>query len=245
MLGVVGIVVDGSHRSQLVEALNQHTLRVHIGKAERAYHLRHPLGASPGCNGIEEGTRHLHIVDEIDPTEAHTLAIPPFVGAMVDDAGNTTYHLTVAISHEIFGLAELKGSILVLTQRVTLVAIKVGSIKLVATIQVVVELDKGIQLALVGHFPNLYCRHLSVVCIINHAKIRKKWETPKILTYFTANIELMGSILGSCGKNVDVAAIPQFQFLTQLLNGHREVTNGNISLTDACHRLTELLLVHR
>ena len=30
VLRIVGIVVDGSHRTQLVEALNQHALRVHI-----------------------------------------------------------------------------------------------------------------------------------------------------------------------------------------------------------------------
>jgi len=36
---------------------------------------------------------------------------------MVDDAGNTTYHLPIATGQKILGLAELKGSILVLAQR--------------------------------------------------------------------------------------------------------------------------------
>jgi hypothetical protein len=75
---------------------------------------------------------------------------------MVDNASNTSYDLTVAIGQEILRLAEFEGSILVLAQRMNIVAVQVGGIILVTPIQVVVELDESIKLFPVGDFSNLY-----------------------------------------------------------------------------------------
>jgi hypothetical protein len=75
---------------------------------------------------------------------------------MVDDACNASDDLTVLVSQEVFGLAELESSILVLTQRVLLVGVQVRRIVGIASIQVVVKLDESIELSLTGNFANLY-----------------------------------------------------------------------------------------
>ena len=55
MLGVIGIVVDGGQRAQLVVAVGQHTLRVHVGETERTHHLGHALAPSVVLYGLEQG----------------------------------------------------------------------------------------------------------------------------------------------------------------------------------------------
>jgi hypothetical protein len=75
---------------------------------------------------------------------------------MVDDACNTSNDLTVLVGQEVFGLAELEGSIFVLTQRVLLIGIQVRRIVGIASIQVVVKLNESIELPFVCDFANLY-----------------------------------------------------------------------------------------
>ena len=123
VLGIIGIIIYRGHRSHLIEAFNKHTFRIHISKSQRADNLCHPLLTSPFLNCIEEGLTHLDVIDEIHPSETHTLALPLLVGPMVDDAGNTPYQLAILIGHEILGLAELESSILILAQRMDLVAV--------------------------------------------------------------------------------------------------------------------------
>ena len=149
VLRVVGIVIDRGHRTQLVEAFYQHTLRVHICKAQRTDNLFHSFLATPFLYGGEERFRHFDVVDKVNPSEAYTLGLPPFVGTMVDDGGNTSHNLSVPIGQEILCLTEFKGGVLVFSQRVHLVGEKIRRIKLVATIQVIVEVDKRFQTSLV------------------------------------------------------------------------------------------------
>ena len=118
VLRIVRIVVDGGHRAQLVEAFNEHTFRVHIGKAQRTHHLGHALLAPPLLDGLEQGSAHLEVVDKVNPSEAHTLALPPLISPMVDNSGNAPHYLPIAVGQKIVGLAEFKGGILVLAQRV-------------------------------------------------------------------------------------------------------------------------------
>ena len=75
---------------------------------------------------------------------------------MVDDACNTSNDLTVLVGQEVFGLAELEGSIFVLTQRVLLIGIQVRCVVGIASIQIVVKLNESIELPFVGDFANLY-----------------------------------------------------------------------------------------
>ena len=75
---------------------------------------------------------------------------------MVNDTRNTTHNLSVFVGQKIFSLAELKGGISVFTQGMHLVSIQVWCIVGIATIQVIVELDKAFELFLGGNFPNFY-----------------------------------------------------------------------------------------
>ena len=161
VLGIVRIIVDSGHCTQLVEALDQHALRIHIGKAQGTYYLGHALGTPPLLDSFEQGPAHLNIVDEVNPAETYTIALPTVVGTMIDDACYATHHPVVLIGQEIFGLAELKGGILVFAQCMLLVSIQVGGVVLIATIQVVMELNEGIEVLFAGNFPYLYCTHLS------------------------------------------------------------------------------------
>ena len=51
---------------------------------------------------------------------------------MINDGGYTSSNLTILVSQEILGLAELEGGILVFTQGVQIVAEQIGRIVLIA-----------------------------------------------------------------------------------------------------------------
>ena len=156
VLRIVRIVVDGGHGAQLVETFNQHTFRVHVRETQWTDHLRHTFLTPPLLNGIKQRLGHFYVVNEVYPAETYALAVPPFIGAMVDDGGNTTDNLAFAVGQEIVCFAKLKGSIFLLTKGVQLVAVQVGSVVFVPFVQVVMKLDEGIKFLLVGDFPNLY-----------------------------------------------------------------------------------------
>ena len=56
MTGIVVVIIDGRHGTQLVEALDEHTLRVKVGETERSHHLGHPFLLTPSGNSIQQGT---------------------------------------------------------------------------------------------------------------------------------------------------------------------------------------------
>ena len=121
VFGVIGIVVDGGHGAELVEAHDEHALGVEVSEAERTHHGGHALAAPPLLNGIEEGAAYLDVVDEINPSEAYILLLPALVGAVVDDGGYAASYLSVLIGEEVFGLAEVKSHVAVAPQRVHVV----------------------------------------------------------------------------------------------------------------------------
>ena len=45
--GIVGMVVVGIHRGQLVKAFNEQSLAIHVGETQRAHHFGHALSAAP------------------------------------------------------------------------------------------------------------------------------------------------------------------------------------------------------
>lgn len=112
MLGIVGIVVDGGHRGELVEALNEHALGIHIGKSERALDFVHATLLAPSLHRVDKSTAHFEIVDEVNPSEAYALLIPRFVGATVDDGRHAPDDFPVlVIGQEIVGFAKFEGGI--------------------------------------------------------------------------------------------------------------------------------------
>ncbi len=55
----------------------------------------------------------------------------------------------------------------------------------------------------------------------------------------------MGGIRQGCSENEHVSTVLEFQFFTQRLCRHGEVTYGDIRLLDTCQGFPQLLLVHR
>ena len=151
MLGVVGIVIVGIHRTDGVEALHEHSLTVGIGKAHRTHHLGHSPLAPPVLNSLYQRLTHLKIVDEIEPSEPHDLLLPALVGLAVDDGSDAPHHLTILPSQEICGLAVFKRGIPIMPQRVHLVKMQIRHIIRVVFVQVVPELYEGLKI-----FPRLY-----------------------------------------------------------------------------------------
>ena len=156
VLGVIGVIIDSSHRAHLVEALYKHTFWIHISKAQWADHLCHSFLASPVLNGFEKRTTHLNVINEINPSEADTLTIPALVGPAIDNACNTAYHFSVLIGQEILSLAELESSILVFAEGMKIVTEQVGCIILIALIQIIMKVDESRQTLLICYLPNLY-----------------------------------------------------------------------------------------
>ena len=123
VLGVVLVVVDGGHGSQLVESPDEHALGVHVGESKWPHHGVHALLSSVVLNGFHQCGRHLAVVNEVYPPEAHGFLLPPFVGFMVDDGGNAAAQLPFLVGQEVLSLAEVEGGVAVFRQRVHVVAI--------------------------------------------------------------------------------------------------------------------------
>ena len=155
-LGVVVVVIDGGHRAQFVEAFDQHSLGIHIGEAQRADNLLHALLTAIILHGGKQGTEHLHVVDEIEPSETDDGPIPLVIITMVHDGSHTTYQLALLVCQKILCLAELKRGILVFAQRVQFVAIQIRGIIRTAFIQVIMKFDEGLELLLARDLLDLY-----------------------------------------------------------------------------------------
>ena len=150
---IVVIVVDGRHRSELVEAHDEHTLRVHIGKAKRSYYLRHALSAAIILHSAEKGTTHIEVIDEVEPSEADAVALPSGVGLMVYDTGDAAHDLSVFVVCEIvLRLTEVESWVLRRRKGVLLIHEQVWHIIRIAFIQVIMEVYEGSQLLLCLYF---------------------------------------------------------------------------------------------
>ena len=160
VLGIVRVVVDGGHRAELVETEGQHALGVEVGEAQRANHFLHALAAAEVGHGIEQRTAHLDVVDEVNPTEAHALAFPLLVGAVVDDGSHATSQLPVLVGQVVLGFAEFESCVFITAQRRHFVAEKSGCVVGVTLIQIVMELDKCLQVFLRRDLLNFNLWHL-------------------------------------------------------------------------------------
>ena len=183
---VVGIVIDGGHRSELLETLGEHSLGVEVGEAQRADHLFHSVLPTVVFDGFQQGAAHLHIVDEIDPSEAHTLPLPLLVGLMVDDGSHAAHHLSVLVGQEVFGLTEVEGGVLLSVQRRHVVAEKRRHIVRIAFIKVVMKLHEPFQVVFTLYFSYFYSHIFLRLLFYQFAKVARKSENSKYWTCFSS-----------------------------------------------------------
>ena len=126
VFGIVGIVVDGVHGGELVIAVGEHALKVHVGEAEWPHDGVHATLAAPFFNGLQQGFRNLDVVDEVNPAKAHVALVPMRVGPVVDDGGHAAHNLSVAQGQEALHVAELQRRILLGVEGVERVLQEVG-----------------------------------------------------------------------------------------------------------------------
>ncbi len=93
---------------------DEHSLRVHIGKSKRTYHILHAFLSAIFLYSIQKSLRNLTVVDEVNPSEANGFLSPLIVCLMVDDSSNATCQLSILIGKIILCLAELERSVLIL-----------------------------------------------------------------------------------------------------------------------------------
>ena len=149
--GIVGIIVDGGHRGELVVALDEHSLGVDVCKSERPHDVGHAALLAPELHGRDEGRRYLLVVDKIYPAEAHIAGVPCVVGAVVDDGGHTAGELAVLVGQKVVRLAELERGILGLGERGEHVLQEVGHRVGIVLVELVIEAYELPELLLGGH----------------------------------------------------------------------------------------------
>jgi hypothetical protein len=88
----------------------------------------HAFLAAIVFDSLEQRARHLDVVDEVYPSEAHVLAVPALVGTVVDDGCHTAHQASIAIGKVVFGFAEVEGGIAVAAQSVEFIAVEVGHV---------------------------------------------------------------------------------------------------------------------
>ena len=126
MGGIVGIVVDGGHGAQLVEAFYQHAFGIQVGEAQGTLDVRHAPFFAPLLHGAYQGFGHLRVINEVYPAEAHFLLLPRIIGFVVDDGGHAAHELAVLVGQEVVGLAKLEGGVLLSVEGVQHVVVEVG-----------------------------------------------------------------------------------------------------------------------
>lgn len=108
MLRIIGIIIDGSHGAELVEALYEHSFMVHVGEPERSDDPVHSLFLAPFFNSVEQCARHLYLIGEIDEAEAHVAGTGLLVDQIVDDACDAAHRPAVFVSDKATRLAEIE-----------------------------------------------------------------------------------------------------------------------------------------
>ena len=157
MLGIVGIIVDGRHRGELVEPFDEHTFGIKIGETHRPDEFVALVFTRPSLSSIEQSAAHLKIIDEIDPSEARAVGIPCPIGFVVDQARHASHNLPISVSQEQFGFAKFVRPVLLGIERVEHILVEIGHRVGVVLVEVVVKTNKGFQVCLRRYFFDFYC----------------------------------------------------------------------------------------
>ena len=144
VLGIIGVIIYCSHCTQAVKTLNEHTLGIEIGKAQRTLYLSHTTLTCPRLGCGEERIYHLVVINEIYPTETRCLYAPFLVGMRIYYSSNTTHDFTVAVGKEIVGIAELERRITVFAQSTHCILEQLGNKIRVTLVQFIIKTHKAL-----------------------------------------------------------------------------------------------------
>ena len=157
---IVGGIVDGDGRTQLVEVLDEHPFLVEVEDAHGAYHGVHAAFAPPVLHGTQQGVGHVHIVHKLDEAEAHLARVPLLVGAVVDDSGDAAHGFSRPVtSQEGLDVRKLQRGVLHGVERLPDVRLQIGHITGVARIQPAGQMHEFIHLVPCLYLYNRYLLH--------------------------------------------------------------------------------------
>ena len=112
MFRIIGVVVNGSHCTQLVKTFNQHPFMIHVGESHRPVNFSHTLLSRPFFNSIEQTVYYFSVIDKVEESESGTLLVPHLITAAVDHSGNAADYLIVFVSQIIDSITDFKSRIL-------------------------------------------------------------------------------------------------------------------------------------
>ena len=144
ILAVIGVIVDDGEGAFFFKTLNQQTFAVHIGKAQRTFHLLRTARFSPFNHLVYQCFGHIEIFYEVYPAKAHHFLSPLLIGIAVDDGSHAAHHFIVPESQVQFPVTKSQGRILV-TQRLVFVVLQCGHPFVAVFIEIQRELDKPPQ----------------------------------------------------------------------------------------------------
>ena len=111
VLHVVRIVVYRGLCAHFIEALDKHSLGVHVGESHGANHLFEAACASPLGYGLNQVVDNLGVVYKIHISETHLPASRFLVGGFVLYCRDAAYRISVAESHERLCLAKIESGV--------------------------------------------------------------------------------------------------------------------------------------
>lgn len=152
VLRVVRVVIDGGHRGELVETVDEHTLGVHVGEAERTDKFVATAVAPPLFGGGDKRLADFGVVDEVNPAEAGVVRLPFLVGLMVDDTGYAPYYFFTTQGNEEFGFAEVISRILLGIEGVVHILQKVGHGIRGVFVKLIIETGELFEVGLATYF---------------------------------------------------------------------------------------------
>ena len=166
VLRIVGMIVDGGHRADLVEAHDEHALVIQIGESHGAVYGVHALLARPLFDGGEEGVDHLLVVDKVHEAEASAVLIPDAVSGVRNDARDASDDAFAPIGQIVDGFAILEGRVFISRQGDHLFVDQPRHIVGVALVQVDGKLHEAPELALGRDLPDGYAHKDIYMCMM-------------------------------------------------------------------------------
>ena len=149
MLRIIRIIIDGDHRTCLVEVIHQHPLLIEIKYPHRTLDVLHASLSSPLFHRSKQGFRDIAVVNKLDKAEAHIPCLPFLVGMAVDDSGDATHNSALPIiCHKRLHLREFKSRILFGIKRIAHIRFHIGHVIRTSLIKPFRKLDEIVHFML-------------------------------------------------------------------------------------------------
>jgi hypothetical protein len=100
MFGMVRMVIPGDHGVALVETFGQYSGFFHIRESDRSFGVFQPVMFADLESLLQQGPADRYVIYHIEPAETHFLLTEFIDLDMVDDHGDPSYDLRIAVGKE-------------------------------------------------------------------------------------------------------------------------------------------------